>query len=106
MGNIQTVSDSTFDTAVLKASRPVLVDFWGEHCPPCVALTPVFEELAQEYADRVDFYKLNVGDNRKVPATYSILSIPTLILFKGGKPVQQVVGFRGKAALKKLLEAA
>ncbi len=106
MGKVQAVTDSSFETAVLKASRPVLVDFWGDHCPPCVALAPVFEELAVEYGDRVDFFKLNVGDNRKIPAAYSILSIPTLILFKGGKPVQQLVGFRGKVALKKLLEAA
>ncbi|MBI2865813.1 MAG: thioredoxin [Chloroflexi bacterium] len=105
MANVPSANDSNFETVVLKAGRPVLVDFWGDHCPPCVALAPVFEELAQEYSGKVDFVKLNVEENRKVTAAYSILSIPTLILFKDGKPAQQIVGFRGKAALKKILEA-
>ena len=99
------VSDSTFDQVVLKSQVPVLVDFWAPWCGPCRAIAPIVEELAEEYGDRVAVGKLNVDENAQTPAKYDIQSIPTLLLFKGGKPVQQLVGLKGKKELKQVLNA-
>jgi len=101
-----TVNDQDFEEKVLKSPKPVVVDFWAQWCPPCRLVAPVLEELSQEYGDRLVFAKLNVDENPATSAKYSILSIPTLILFKEGKPLRQWVGFRPKAELQRLLEEA
>jgi len=100
------VSDTTFDQEVLKSSKPVLVDFWAPWCGPCRMVAPVVEELAQEYDGRVEFVKVNTDDNPNTAVKYGIRSIPTLLVFKGGEPVGQIIGFRPKSDLKQRLDAA
>ncbi len=98
------VSDNEWETEVLKSDLPVLVDFWAPWCGPCRMVAPIVEELADEYAGKVKFYKLNTDDNVQTAARYGIRSIPTLMVFKGGQAVDQVIGFRPKSDLKRTLE--
>jgi len=100
------VNDSNFDQMVLQAKIPVLVDLWAPWCAPCRMVAPVVEELASEYEGRVSFAKLNVDQNPRTASRYGIMSIPTLLIFKDGKPVSNIVGFRPKAELKRSLDAA
>ncbi|MBI4303730.1 MAG: thioredoxin [Chloroflexi bacterium] len=100
------VDDSTFDQKVLKADKPVLVDMWATWCRPCQMIAPVIDELSEEYNGRIDFVKLDVDQNPKTPGKYGVRSIPTLLIFKKGKPVSHIVGFRPKEELKKNLEDA
>ena len=104
--DVTDVTDDTFQSEVLENNVPVLVDFWAPWCGPCRMVAPVVEELADEYAGRVAFYKLNTDDNPRVATTYGIRSIPTLLVFKGGEPVGQIVGFRPKGDLKKRIDEA
>ena len=106
MAKPRDVSDNTFDQEVLKSSRPVLVDFWAPWCGPCRMVAPVVEELAREYDGKVEFVKLNTDDNPNTAVKYGIRSIPTLLVFKGGEPVGQIIGFRPKSDLKQRLDAA
>jgi thioredoxin 1 len=101
---VQTLTDGNFDQSVIKAAQPVLVDFWAEWCGPCRRLAPTVDELATDYDGRVVVGKLNVDDNPNVASRYSIRGIPTLLLFKGGEIVEQVVGLADKSSLKKLLD--
>ena len=105
MAKPKEVTDATFDQDVLKASKPVLVDFWAPWCGPCRMVAPIVEELAQEYDGKVEFVKLNTDDNPNTAVKYGIRSIPPLLVFKGGEPVGQIVGFRPKSDLKKRLDA-
>lgn len=100
------VDDKTFEEQVLKAPLPTVVDFWAAWCGPCRLVAPVVEELATDYEGKVGFAKLNVDENPAIAGRFAIRSIPTLILFKGGKPVKQWTGYRPKAELQKLLEEA
>ena len=100
------VSDSNWDTEVLTGDKPVLVDFWAPWCGPCRMVAPIVEELADEYAGQVEFRKLNTDDNPRTAAKYGIRSIPTLLVFKGGEQVGQIIGFRPKGDLKKRLDEA
>ncbi len=103
-GKIVTVSDAEFESAVLKGDKPALIDFWAEWCQPCKMLAPTVEEIAGEYEDKVLVGKLNVDDNPATATKYGIRGIPTLLLFKGGQVVQQLVGVKSKAEIKKLID--
>ena len=99
------VSDGTFDAEVLKADLPTLVDFWAEWCGPCRKVGPIIQELAGEYVGKVKFAKLNIDDSAATPVKYGIMSIPTLILFKGGQVADKIIGARGKADFKAWIDA-
>jgi len=100
------VTDTTFEEEVLKAALPVLVDFWAPWCGPCRMVAPLVEELADEYLGKVKFVKLNTDDNIDTASKYGIRSIPTLLIFKSGALVEQVIGFRPKGDLKRVIEKA
>jgi thioredoxin 1 len=93
------VTDDTFTDTVLTSSTPVLVDFWATWCGPCRMVAPVLEEIAAEKAGTLTVAKIDVDANPSTARDYQVVSIPTLILFKGGKPVKRIVGAKGKAAL-------
>jgi len=100
------ITDSNFDRTVLKADKPVLVDFWATWCKPCQMVAPILDELAKEYDGRVNFVKLDVDQNPKTATKYRVMSIPTLLVFKKGQPVSHLVGFRPKNELKRILDTA
>ncbi|UCD08444.1 MAG: thioredoxin [Dehalococcoidales bacterium] len=95
----------SFDDVVLQSDKPVLVDFWATWCKPCLMVAPILDELAEEYDGQVTFTKVDLDQNQKIAANYWIMSIPALIIFKGGEPVANVVGARPKTELKKLVES-
>ena len=101
---IQTFTDGNFEETVIKAGAPVLVDFWAEWCGPCRQLAPTVEALATDYDGRLAVGKLNVDDNPGVAARFSIRGIPTLLLFKGGQVVEQIVGLVDGAQLKQMID--
>jgi thioredoxin len=100
---VQTLTDGNFEQAI-NGGQVVLVDFWAEWCGPCRRLAPTVDELAGEYDGKIVVGKLNVDENPDVSGRFSIRGIPTLLLFKGGQVVEQVVGLADKAALKKVLD--
>jgi thioredoxin 1 len=100
---ILTLTDDEFDTQVLKASKLTLVDFWAEWCAPCRALTPVVEEMAKNYEGKLSVGKMNIDEHPNTPGKYSVRAIPTLLLFKDGNVVDQVVGLVSKAKLSEVI---
>ena len=100
------VNDKSFSSEVLQSDLPVLVDFWATWCGPCKSIGPVVDELAKEYAGRVKIAKLNVDENPATPSQYSVRGIPTLILFKEGKVLDQIVGAVPKTRLVAMIEKA
>ncbi|MBB1156064.1 thioredoxin [Amycolatopsis rubida] len=93
------VTDKSFVDDVLTSEKPVLVDFWATWCGPCKMVAPVLEEIAKENGDKIKVAKLDIDENPNTARDYQVMSIPTLILFQGGKPVKQIVGAKPKAAL-------
>ncbi len=104
MSNELQVTDGNFEQEVVKSATPVLVDFWAPWCGPCRMMGPVVEELAKEYAGKAKICKLNTDENQNTASTYHISAIPTILLFKGGKMVQELVGLQPKEELKKHLD--
>jgi thioredoxin 1 len=102
--NIETLTDQNWEQEVVASPQPVLVDFWAEWCKPCLAMVPDLEAVAQLYAGRLKVGKLNVEENNDVPFRYNITAMPTLIVLKGGKVLDQRVGKMSKDALVKLVE--
>ncbi len=100
-----TLTDANFDDEVLKSAKPVVIDFWAEWCGPCKIIAPRFEELSKELTD-VKFGKVNVDENENTSMKYGIRSIPTLLIFKAGKPIGQIIGAMSKDALKQKIEMA
>ena len=105
MAKPREVTDANFDQEVLKADKPVLVDFWAPWCGPCRMVAPIVEELAEEYDGKVEFVKVNTDDNPNTAVKYGIRSIPTLLVFKDGELAGQIIGFRPKSDLKERLDA-
>ncbi len=100
---VQAVGDDTFDAEVVKSQTPPLVDFWAPWCGPCKAIAPMVEELAGTYAGKINVRKMNIDDHPKVAGRYGIRAIPTVLLFKGGQVVDQVVGAVPRAKLEEML---
>jgi len=101
---VRIVSDTSFEKEVLQSEKPVLVDFWAEWCAPCRMLAPTVAAVAEQYADSASVVKLNVDENPSTSQRYGIKGIPTLILFRGGKEVERVVGAIGKDSISRIIE--
>jgi thioredoxin 1 len=93
------VTDDSFETDVIQANKPVLVDFWATWCGPCLMIAPILEEIADEYTDQVTVAKLDVDENPQTPAQFGVMGIPTLILFKEGEAVERITGYMPKDRL-------
>jgi thioredoxin 1 len=104
--NIVTLTDSNFDTEVIKSGTPVLVDFWAPWCGPCKMLPPILDELATEYNGKVKIGKVNVDDFQPLAAQYNVNAVPTLLIFKQGQVIDQVIGLKSKKDYKLKLDRA
>jgi thioredoxin 1 len=101
---IKHISDATFESDVLKSGKPVLVDYWAEWCGPCKMIAPILDEVSETYKDKLQVAKMNVDDNREIPAKFGIRGIPTLMLFKDGQLAATKVGAMSKAQLTAFLD--
>jgi thioredoxin 1 len=104
MSALADVTQSTFSTQVLGSDKPVLVDFWAPWCGPCRMLSPVVEKVAGQLGDRISFVKLNTDENPQIAGDYQVSGIPCLILFKGGKAVDRIVGFVPEQHIRQMLD--
>jgi thioredoxin 1 len=104
MAEITDVTDATFESEVLKSETPVLVDFWAEWCAPCRRVAPIVKEIADSYGERLKVVKINIDDSPQVPGNYGIRSIPTILAFKDGQVVSQLVGLRPKGDFEEMVE--
>jgi len=104
--NTKVVTDSSWTSDVLQSDRPVLVDFWAEWCAPCRKIAPLLDEIALEMGEQIQIVKLNIDENPNTARDYGIMSIPTLTVFKGGEPVQSVLGVQPKGSIVKMIEKA
>jgi thioredoxin 1 len=100
------VTDASFTSDVLQSDKPVLVDFWAEWCAPCKKVDPLLAEIAREMGDRVEIVQLNIDENPETTRAYQVMSVPTLTIFKGGEPVNSVIGAKPKSALVNFIESA
>ena len=106
MSDLRTVDETTFDELVLRADKPVLVDFWAQWCPPCHQIAPVLAQIGAERADQLTVLKLNADENPAISAAYRVMALPTLMLFRRGEVIWSVVGARPKAKLLKEIDDA
>jgi thioredoxin 1 len=104
--SVVNLTDSSFDQEVVKSDIPVLVDFWAEWCQPCKMVRPLVHELAEEYAGKMKFTEMDVDANPQVPGSFGVMSIPTIMLFKGGKPVSTIIGAQPRENFKQHIESA
>lgn len=104
--NVHEITDGNFQTEVLGNDQPVLVDFWAPWCGPCRKIAPMIDELAAEYAGTAKIGKVNIDDNQEAAFKYGVDAIPTLIIFKGGQPVQRFQGIPAKSRVQEALDAA
>jgi thioredoxin 1 len=104
--NILTLTEANFDAEVVKSTTPVLVDFWAEWCGPCKMIAPILDELASDYEGRVRIGKVNIDDFQALATQYGVRAIPTMLIFKDGQVVDQMVGLRSKRDLKEKLDQA
>ena len=104
--NVKQTTDANFDQDVLKGNTPAIVDFWATWCAPCRALAPVIDEIADQYAGKLAVYKIDIDSNPETPAKFGVRGIPTVILFKGGQVVDQLVGAVPKSSLEELVKKA
>jgi len=103
--HVQPVTDETFEEEVLKSDKPVLVDFWAAWCAPCRMITPIVDEVAQEFSDQAKVLNLNVDENSETSAKYNIKGIPTLLLFNGGEVKDQIVGATSKDNIARMIRS-
>ena len=104
MAEVTAVTDDTFESLVVKADKPVLVDYWADWCAPCRQISPIIDELAGEFGDRMGFYKLDTNANPRVPTEQGVLGLPTIQIFQGGEVVKSFTGGKTKAALIRAIE--
>ncbi|OGL41593.1 MAG: thioredoxin [Candidatus Schekmanbacteria bacterium RIFCSPHIGHO2_02_FULL_38_11] len=106
MGREIEITEKNFEQEVLKSDIPVLVDFWATWCGPCRMVAPVVEEISEEYSGKVKVGKLNIDDNPSIASKYKVMSIPTLMLFKGGAVVDHLIGAQSKVQIKAMIDKA
>lgn len=106
MAEINDVTDATFESEVLNSDTPVLVDFWAEWCAPCRAIAPIVREIADDNGDKLKVVKINIDESPQTPGTYGVRSIPTILMFKDGQVVSQLVGARPKADFQDMVDSA
>lgn len=104
MGNVIELKDADFETVVIQSSIPVLVDFWSPSCIPCRTVAPILEKLAEEYDGEVAFAKVNIFENMVVAGRLNVMSLPTLIIYNQGQPVERLAGIQSKETLAELLD--
>jgi thioredoxin 1 len=106
MSEVHDVTDQTFEQEVIESDIPVIVDFWGEHCPPCRVIAPILRDFAGEYDGRVKIVKLNSDENGDTMIRYQVMALPTILAFSDGTVVGQIVGARPKKDFKEIIETA